>query len=299
MVHVRVLRALGPEDRAEVEGFLLRAHATDGTMLNDHLRTDLANGPRDGFVGALAVDDHGGVVGYAQASVSNSGFVVDCIVGPHAEHRRGTLLAGLVHELPGDAAITWWTHDGDHDAAALAASLGMHAGRTLLQMRCPLPPAATTDVATRPFVVGADETAWLDVNNAAFAWHGEQGGWDLVTLEQRELEPWFRADGFLLHERDGRLAAFCWTKLHLPPTPTDATIGEIYVIAVHPDYHGIGLGKALTLAGLTWLHHAGATEGMLYVDAQNTGAVAMYVALGFHITHTDQAYARPSGGTDS
>jgi mycothiol synthase len=143
-------------------------------------------------------------------------------------------------------------------------------------------------------VVGADEAAWLEVNNAAFAWHAEQGGWDLATLQQREHEPWFRPDGFLLHERDGRLAAFCWTKLHA--SADEATVGEIYVIAVHPDFHGLGLGKALTLAGLTWLHQAGAAEGMLYVDAQNTGAVAMYHALDFHITHTDQAYSRPPGG---
>ena len=52
-------------------------------------------------------------------------------------------------------------------------------------------------------------------------------------------EPWFDPDGFRLHERDGRLAAFCWTKV----TTTSASC-EIYVIAVDPDFHGLGLGRS-------------------------------------------------------
>ncbi len=280
-----------------VTTFLRDTNFDGRAQLNDHLRADLSGAPRPGYVGALAVDDEGTTVGYAQASMGNHGYLVDSIawsgVPACTAEVRQHLLTTLLAEVPNDAAVTWWTHD-DVDAASTAATLGLAPGRSLLQMRCPLPPGGVTDVATRPFVVGADEAAWLEVNNAAFAWHAEQGGWDLATLQQREHEPWFRPDGFLLHERDGRLAAFCWTKLHA--SADEATVGEIYVIAVHPDFHGLGLGTALTLAGLTSLHQAGAAEGMLYVDALNTNAVAMYHALGFHITHTDQAYSRPPGG---
>jgi mycothiol synthase len=293
MVHVRTLRALDAHQHAAVSRFLDDAATDWRATLNDHLRSDLAEGPRAGFLAAEAFDEHEALVGYAQASPGNHGFVVDAIVAPDGDDTRLRLLSAVIAALPADAAITWWTHEGD-DAARSAAQLGLGPGRALLQMRRPLPPEVSTDVPVRPFVVGADEAAWLEVNNAAFAWHGEQGGWDLPTLQQRERAPWFRPDGFLLHERDGRLAAFCWTKLHPPAVEGDAVVGEIYVIAVHPDFHGRGLGKALTVAGLAWLHTAGATAGMLYVDADNSSAVAMYRALGFQITNTDQAYIRPT-----
>ena len=270
MVQVQVVRSLEPPDRARVAPFLHE--------LDDHLRLDLAHGPREGFVAGFATDD-GRLVGYAQASRGNDGFVVDSV-----GDERATLLRTVLDALPADEPITWWTDDPAD--ATLAESLGFVPGRHLLQMTVPLPLAASTDVATRPFVVGRDEEAWLEVNNAAFDWHAEQGGWDLAALRQREQEPWFDPQGFLLHERDGRLAGFCWTKQH------DGGVGEIYVIAVHPDFHGLGLGRALTVAGLRHLFDDGATTGMLYVDADNESAVGLYRALGFDVVHADRAYTR-------
>ena len=67
-------------------------------------------------------------------------------------------------------------------------------------------------------------------------------------------------------------------------------MGEIYAIAVDPDFPGLGLGTALTVAGLEHLAGRGLTVGMLYVDGGNTGAVTMYEQLGFTIHHTDRAY---------
>ncbi len=159
-------------------------------------------------------------------------------------------------------------------------------------MRRPLPvEGARPPLAVRPFVPGSDERAWLDVNNRAFAGHPEQGGWDLGTLEAREAEPWFDPAGFLLHEEGGRLAASCWTKIHRSAAPP---LGEIYVIAVDPDFHGRGLGRAMTLAGLDWLAGAGLGVGMLYVDGANTAALSLYRSLGFTVDHVDRSYLRPA-----
>jgi mycothiol synthase len=211
-------------------------------------------------------------------------------VVPDGDHElEALLLHTLIAGLPAGCPVVWWSTD---ESATIAADLGMLPDRRLLRMRRRLPIDATSDAAVRPFRIGADEASWLEVNNAAFAWHGEQGGWDLQTLQLREREPWFDSAGFLLHERDGRLAAFCWTKLH----PGATLVGEIYVIAVHPDFHGLGLGRALTVAGLQHLHSVGATAAMLYVDAGNTAAVGLYRDLGFEVEHTDQSYLRPPQG---
>lgn len=267
--------------REQATAFLDATARHSGRRMNDHLLADL-RAPRDGFLAAL-VDDDGDITGYAQATATHDGFLIDAVgTEPTAPP---VLLRALLAELPDDADVTWWTTDDD---AATAAELGLAAGRRLLNMRTPLPVAAHTDVSVRAFRPGVDDLAWLAVNNAAFAWHGEQGGWDDAMLQQRLAEPWFSADGFLIHEREGRMAAFCWTKVH----PGQPVVGEIYVIAVHPDFHGLGLGRALTVAGLQHLHERGATAAMLYVDADNTAAVTLYEHLGFIVHHADQSYRR-------
>ena len=103
---------------------------------------------------------------------------------------------------------------------------------------------------------------------------------------ERERQPWFDPDGFLLHERDGRLAGFCWTKVHEPEDGVmsegiEQELGEIYVIAVDPDFQGRGLGRQLVLAGLASLWDRGVSAGMLYVDHDNEAARKLYFSLGF------------------
>ena len=156
------------------------------------------------------------------------------------------------------------------------------------------------EIALRAFRRGQDEEVWLRVNNRAFADHPEQGAWQLEHLREREQEPWFDAEGFLLHWRDGSLAGSCWTKVH---RDTEPEMGEIYVISVNPDFQGLGLGRSLTLAGLDWLAARGLEVGMLYVDGDNEPARALYASLGFTLHHTDREYrlsgADPDGPTDA
>ena len=75
----------------------------------------------------------------------------------------------------------------------------------------------------------------------------------------------------------------CTTRAH-------TSWGEIYVIAVDPSFVGHGFGSLLTIAGLESLAAHGATEAMLYVDCNNTAAVAMYEKLGFTPRYRERAF---------
>jgi len=255
-----------------------------------------------GPAGLLAVTARasggGPLVGYAQIDdegdrAASSGEIV---VLPDGE--RGTALAdrlldtalGAFRDAGGGHLRLWVTDAGPSDDAR-ADARGFTVERELLQLRCRLPLSPPPDgeqrVATRAFRPGVDEPAWLQVNNRAFAGHPEQGHWDREVLLERESEPWFRPDGFRVAEVDGRLAGSCWTKVHDDTRPP---LGEIYVISVDPDLHGLGLGRALTRAGLEWLASVGVTTGMLYVDGANTAAVTLYRSMGFTTDHVDRSY---------
>jgi mycothiol synthase len=176
-----------------------------------------------------------------------------------------------------------------HDALAERAALTLR--RELLQLRRQLPLSRHAVIAVRAFRPGIDDAAWLAVNNRAFAWHPDQGGWSAAELHSKTAEPWFDPDGFLLHEIDGRLAGFCWTKIHRDVEPA---LGEIFVIAVDPDHHRHGLGEQLTLAGLDWLADHGLQVAMLYVEADNKPARSLYERLGFDVHHAKRWWVAES-----
>ena len=210
-------------------------------------------------------------------------------------------LPGLLQRLAdralsgGTMALTFEAEPADEALDQLVRSAGFAPTRTTLQLRRSLPipddrrgrPPRGKAPILRPFRPDHDEASWLDVNRRAFAWHPEQGRWTLSDLTEREREPWFRAEGFLVHDADPqshRIDGFCWTQIHADDEPP---LGEIYVIGVDPDNHGRGLGRALVLAGLDWLTDAGLEVAMLYVESDNEPALRLYHDLGFveHLTH--------------
>ena len=248
----------------------------------DHVTNDVINDGGDGGDGALTQ--------LAVLTRAVDGWSVEVVLTA-GNTRPDDLLAltlGYVADN-GGGTLSWLAQRADDPTREIATHHGFDVGREILQLRVPLPLANAETVSTRAFQVGIDEAAWLDVNNAAFAWHPEQGGWDLAAVHLRESTDWFDADGFRMHEIDGRLAASCWTKVHADQTPV---LGEIYVISVHPQFQGRGLGRALTAAGLDHLASRCITIGMLYVDASNTPAVKLYESMGFQRHHADIVFHR-------
>lgn len=303
---LEIHRQMSPADVSTVQDLIAAAERADGHRpLSDHLWLDLAQGGRRGFAGLVAWEPgHTHPVAYAQVSLGHGSYALELVVHPHHRYEMDKigpeLVGAALDEVrrSGGGPVHWWVYEPTDAHDRLADRFGLRAGRTLYQMRRDLPLDEKDELATRPFRPGDDEQTWLEVNNRAFRAHAEQGGWDEETLLAREREPWFDPAGFLLHERDGRLAGFCWTKLHLDTTPA---MGEIYVIAVDPDFHGLGLGRALTLAGLDSIHRRGVGVGMLYVDADNAPALSLYRRLGFTEHRTDRAYVgvvHPEEGSD-
>lgn len=189
-----------------------------------------------------------------------------------------------------DGPVLWWTF-GDSPAAAFALA-HFQTVRELHKLTGALPvPAADlpSGLTVRPFRVGRDEEAWLRANNAAFAGHAENGGWSRTDLEDRMRRPWFDPAGFRLAWVGEELAGFCWTKLH------PGAVGEIYVIAVDPDFQGRGIGRAIVEEGLRYLAEVGCETGMLYVDAANRSALALYQSLGFTAERIDRCAGVPKG----
>ena len=284
----------------EVSDLIADAWRADGARpLNDHLWLDLREGGRTGFAGLIARDDgHSHIVGYCQISRGNESWSLDLIVHPHHRYDSMEIAPDLLREAldivanEGGGHVHWWVFEPNNVHRQLAHTAHLHPGRQLLQMRraLPLPHDVTASIAsftTVPFRPTTDEDAWLTVNNAAFAHHPEQGGWTHETIALRQKESWFDPNGFLMHWDNESLDGFCWTKLH---TDTETTMGEIYVVAVHPSAAGKGLGYKLTVAGLHHLAQQGAPVAMLYVDADNAQAISIYSSLGFEIHHSEHAF---------
>jgi mycothiol synthase len=268
--------------------------------LPEHAWLDLVKGRSEGFAGLVAWEPgHARLVGYGQLSRDarsegmSPSWSLEVVVSPNYRAPANAICEELLQSAlrlvraNGGGRLSLWVNQPGPRDERVAASAGLSPGRVLYQMRRPLPGPAGPTIETRPFRPGRDEQAWLQVNNRAFREHPEQGGWTIETLQQREQQPWFRPEGLLMYDQDGELAGVCWTKVH---TPRERGLGELYVLAVDPGFYHRGLGRQLTLAGLSHLTSLGLSEAMLYVDATNVPAVKLYVDLGFTVNHIDRAY---------
>ncbi|MFD0310093.1 mycothiol synthase [Streptomyces sp. NPDC127119] len=294
---IDVLTALDPEQTEAVLALLAEAARTDGQQaVSEQGRLQLRGEARD-EIRHLLLSTEGLLVGYAQLEDTDpvEAPAAELVVHPaHRGHGHGRALGNALLAESGKR-LRVWAHGGHAAARHLAQVLGLALFRELRQMRRPLTgldlpePAFPDGVRVRTFVPGEDDTAWLAANAAAFAHHPEQGSLGQRDLDARKAEPWFDPAGFFLAFRGDELVGFHWTKVHAAEG-----LGEVYVVGVRPDAQGGGLGKALTAVGLRHLAGAGVPDAMLYVDADNLAAVAVYERLGFVVHETDLMYRTES-----
>jgi mycothiol synthase len=299
MISVGWREHLTDADKRRIRDIVSAAASIDGVApVGDQVLRELS---QDRTRHLLAVDDgvdDGAVSGYLNlmpAGDDDSPAMAEVVVHPNAR-RRGfgaTMIRTALREAGPGARI--WAHGNLEPARATASALGLVVVRELLQMKRPLtglPPAAVVEGVRITTYSGPQEDAeLLRVNNAAFSWHPEQGGWTAADLAERRSEPWFDPAGLFLayDENTGELLGFHWTKEH------SATLGEVYVVAVDPGAQGRGLGAALTLVGMEHLAARLSAAGpesavMLYVESDNPAAVKTYRGLGFEVFNIDAAY---------
>jgi mycothiol synthase len=285
---------LSADDQRRVREIIAAATGFDGVApVGDQVLRELGHDRTR----HLLADDGGQIVGYLNLAPAGeeAPAMAELVVEPSARRRGvGSAMARQGLDEGGDGARIW-AHGNLEAARAVAASLDLVVARELLQMRRPLTdlPAVTVPDGVRIVTYSgpADDAELLRVNNAAFVWHPEQGGWTDADVAERRGEPWFDPEGIFLavDEATDKLLGFHWTKVH------SADLGEVYVVGVDPAAQGRGLGATLTLAGL---HHLAEVLSaslqptvMLYVEADNSAAVKTYQRLGFDVTSVDAAYA--------
>jgi len=279
MIAYHYVEELSAAQREEILNLITSASAVDETPpIAENVLLALRYGSEKNDRHLIAFLD-GQIVGYAHIDPT------DLVEGPstelvvHPDFRSQGIGGGLLDEVRKHTAdsLRLWSHGDSSSAQELARQHDFHKVRTVIQMRRSLLepiPHQEPSFTVRPFAQSDAET-WIELNNRAFAGHPEQSGWTLKDLEIRASEEWFRPEGFLVAEREGKLIAFCWTKIHsLNP------VGEIYIMAVDPSLHGEGIGRQILIAGLHYLRSQ-IHSAMLYVDAENEAAQKLYKELGF------------------
>lgn len=296
-------RTLTAEEQQGVRELVSAATESDGVApVGEQVLRELGHDRTEHLLITDSADD--AIIGYLNLSPPRDGEsgMAELVVHPQARRRGiGTTLARAALAKTG-AANRFWAHGTLEPARATASALNLAPVRELIQMRrslrdLPDSVRPVPGVHIRTYAGTADDAELLRVNNAAFAYHPEQGGWTDAELAERRAEPWFDPAGLFLafgdaqSDQAGKLLGFHWTKVHLDRPG----LGEVYVLGVDPAAQGRGLGQALTAVGIDWLGRrlADADEPtvMLYVESDNVAAVRTYQRLGFTTYSVDTAYA--------
>ncbi|MEY4323120.1 MAG: mycothiol acetyltransferase [Actinomycetota bacterium] len=291
-IHLSSRRDLSTELRNAILDVLLAAANEDGAYpLSEDVVLSIQHGSEATHVVAY-VDD--AVAGYAFVGNSIRPKVELAVSPTFRRHGVGRALLDFVCESNDE--IELWAHGNNASAKSLALNAGFEESRTLIHMRRSLLNAIDeadfpNDITVRSFNADLDFDAWLTCNAEAFGDHPDQGTWSEQELRLRLNETWFNPEGFLVAYQGDTMVGFHWTKVHSEEVHAER-LGEVYIVGVVPSCRGIGLGRALALAGLAHLRSQGLTSAMLYVDASDHTAMSLYESLGFAHWDNDTLFVK-------
>jgi mycothiol synthase len=297
------LNHLSKSQQESVLSLIKAAHNFDGTpAIAEHVLLHLRHGG-DKSDSHLVIEENKEVIAYAHLDTTDlvAGPSVEAVV--HPQHRGkglGSLILNEAIKICGDRTRIW-SHGDLPAAKAIASSLNLERLWSNLLMSKSLGEIqpVTPKYSIRTFIPGLDNQAFISLNNKVFADYPDQGGWSEDDLKVRLNEDWFEKKGFFVAEDKGELIGFCWTKIHGAHTHSHTggdddhgheALGEIYVLAVNPDYKGQGIGRDLTITGLNYLKYQGLNNVMLYVGVENKPALKLYKSLSFKEFGSDVMY---------
>lgn len=294
---MNTIRGATEADREAIDALLDHSFAQTGRKPLSEFKERARSGGVENH--AAVLESRGVIVGICQAArhpgpVGAAGhWAFEAVVDPSEIRFGPDLVLGCAAGLdPAHAAGERFVWSVDAGMADALAARGFREVRRLERQAVGLPLAAGSElpegIQLRGFRPGRDELAWISTNNRAFAGHPENGSVTREEMEGRMALPWFSAEDLLMAWRGDRLAGSCWTKVH------PGRIGEIYIIGVEPAEAGVGLGRALLVAAATRLAAIHDCRSlMLYTEAGNTRAQALYRSLGFVTELVNRQFAFP------
>ena len=147
----------------------------------------------------------------------------------------------------------------------------------------PQPPPIKAGYNLRTFREN-DEQTWAEVKNAVFGSSStSEQFWNQNFLGvNKRLD--FAPEGFFFAEKDGEPVGICaGIVLHDRKKIGGTFPGGIGWTGVHKDHRGVGLGRALMVSSLNYLHDRGIAVTEVGTQFYRTAAVNLYESLGFHV----------------